>query len=213
MPFHFTSEQLKQALLAVTDRIEREKEYLSELDRAVGDGDHGVTMSIGWRAVAAKLQETQQQDCGAICQQTAMAFLNAVGSSVGPLYSTAFLRAGAAVQGKSSLSANDSLAFWSAFAQGIQERGKAQIGDKTMVDTWGPAVDRLKQACANHGDFVSGFAEAVAAGEAGMRSTVDMLSRAGRSSRLGNRSIGHQDPGATSAYYILETFLDAYKRI
>lgn len=207
-----TSGDFKQALLTIADKIEQEKDYLSDLDRAVGDGDHGVTMSIGWQAIKGKLEELKdQENCGDICKAIGMTFLNAVGSSVGPLYATAFLRGGMAVQGKSELDQEDITNFWVAAVKGIQERGKAQVGDKTMVDTWVPAIEALQKAYDQGKDLISCLEEAVSAGEKGMKSTADMLSQKGRSSRLGNRSLGHQDPGATSGYLILSAFLESVK--
>lgn len=203
------AEQLKQLLLDIASKIEQEKDYLSQLDRAVGDGDHGVTMSIGWQAVKGRLENElkDEQDCGQICKDTAMTFLNAVGSSVGPLYATAFLKGASLFRGKSSLTKRDIIEFLIAAGKAIQERGKANVGDKTMVDTWIPAVEALEQAHKEKKSLIECMEAAVSEGEKGMKSTADMVSKKGRSSRLGDRSKGHQDPGATSSYLILETFL------
>lgn len=209
-----TTDDFKQALLNIAEKIEQEKEYLSELDRALGDGDHGVTMSIGWQAVKTKLEELkEQQDAGEVCKAVAMTFLNAVGSSVGPLYATAFIRGSAVLQGKSELSEDDVIEFWVAAVKGILERGKAQVGDKTMVDTWVPAIEALQKAREDGKSLTDSLEAAVAAGEAGMKATAQMLSKKGRSSRLGDRVLGHQDPGATSAFMILSTFSDSVKSI
>lgn len=211
---HLTTEHFKQTLLRIVEKIEQEKEYLSELDRALGDGDHGVTMSIGWQAIKGKLEELKdQQDAGEICKSVGMTFLNAVGSSVGPLYATAFIRGGAVLQGKSTLSEEDIIQFWLAAVQGILDRGKAQAGEKTMVDTWIPAIEALKKAREEGRDLLAALNTAVIAGEEGMQSTKNMLSKKGRSSRLGDRALGHQDPGATSAWMILSTFTDSVKSL
>jgi phosphoenolpyruvate---glycerone phosphotransferase subunit DhaL len=211
----FTSENLKTFLQNVVNIIEDNKDYLSELDRKIGDGDHGVTMSIGWQAVKAKLDgELQNEnDCGKICITTGRTFLSAVGSSVGPLYATGFLRGAKVIQNKSEITGEELKDFWLAFIEGIKERGQAQVGDKTMVDTLQPAMDALKENFAQSGDFVSAFSEAVTAGEKGMKSTKDLLSKRGRSSRLGERSIGNLDPGATSAFLILSTFGSTLKSL
>ncbi|OUM97614.1 MAG: dihydroxyacetone kinase subunit L [Paenibacillaceae bacterium ZCTH02-B3] len=210
----FTSAHLRQILGAIAEEIERQKDHLSALDRELGDGDHGVTMSIGWQAVMKALRDVPETaDCAAICQTVGMAFLNAVGSSVGPLYATAFLRAGAAVKGVDPLSAQDLLNFWTAFVGGIIERGKAKVGEKTMVDTWQPALDALRKAYEEGKDVAECFRLAAAAGKEGMLATASMVSAKGRSSRLGNRSVGHQDPGATSAYIILSTFSDQLQNL
>lgn len=205
-----TTNLFKQILLQIADRMEKEKDYLSELDRAVGDGDHGVTMSIGWQAIKEKLKEfDNQSQCGDISKAVGMTFLSAVGSSVGPLYATAFIRGAAVLQGKDELNEDDMIEFWVSAVQGIQDRGKAQLGDKTMMDTWIPVIEYLQEGKHQGRDFVSCLKGASAAGEKGMEATKDMISQKGRSSRLGERSLGHQDPGATSAYFIFSTFCDA----
>ncbi len=166
-------------------------------------------MSIGWRAVVEKLDSREHEDCSAVCKETAMAFLNAVGSSVGPLYATAFIRGAAALQGKSELTEDDVIQFWKAAIEGIQERGKAQIGDKTMIDAWVPAMQSMLQARDEGRDLQACLQQAAAASEEGMKSTSQLVSRLGRSSRLGERSVGHIDPGAASAFYILSAFTEA----
>jgi dihydroxyacetone kinase-like protein len=199
----------KQIFTYIAARIEERKDEFSALDREAGDGDHGVTMSLGWQAIVQKINAYDGDDCGAMCKDMAMSFLNAVGSSVGPLYATAFLRAGAALQGKAELQDDDLVQFWTIAVKGIQERGKAQVGDKTMMDTWIPAMDTLQQAQEEGKGLVESFEAAVRAGEQGMNSTADIVAQKGRSSRLGERSIGHIDPGAASAYSILKAFTEA----
>lgn len=209
----FTAENFKTFLQNIVTLIEEKKDYLSELDRKLGDGDHGVTMSIGWQAVNEKLNNElkTEEDLGKICITTGRTFLSAVGSSVGPLYATGFLRGAKVLQNKSEASDADLTDFWVAFIEGIKERGQAEVGDKTMVDTLQPALDALKNSFDQSGDFEAAFSAAVDAGERGMKSTIDLLSKRGRSSRLGERSLGNQDPGATSAFYILSTFLSTIK--
>ncbi|MGG3448913.1 MULTISPECIES: dihydroxyacetone kinase subunit DhaL [Bacillaceae] len=208
-----TAEDLKTFLKNVVVMIEEQKEYLCELDRKLGDGDHGVTMSIGWQAVNEKLEAElkDEQDCGKICITTGRTFLSAVGSSVGPLYATGFMRGAKAFQGKSELTDVELKDFWVAFVEGIKERGKAEVGDKTMIDTLQPTLESLQTNFEKSNDFLAAFSEAVIAAEQGMESTKEMLSKRGRSSRLGERSLGTKDPGATSAYLILDTFLTTIK--
>lgn len=193
----------------VVNVMEEEKDYLCELDRKLGDGDHGVTMSIGWQAVNEQLYDklSEEEDCGKISSNVGMTFLNAVGSSVGPLYATGFMRGGKSIKGKSTLNDTDLAEFWISFITGVKERSQAEIGDKTIIDTLEPAVNALKDNFLKTNDFVSAFTEAVSAGKEGMESTTNLISKIGRSSRLGERSKGFQDPGATSAYMILKTFL------
>ncbi|RDW20635.1 dihydroxyacetone kinase subunit DhaL [Oceanobacillus chungangensis] len=192
----------------VTEVIENEKDYLCELDRKLGDGDHGVTMSIGWQSVNEKLDTEllDETDCGKISSVVGMTFLNAVGSSVGPLYATGFIKGAKVLKNKTELTDSDIAEFWVAFVNGVKERGKAQVGDKTIVDTLDPFAKKLEAKFAESQDILAAFSEAVQAGERGMESTKDLISKIGRSSRLGERSLGVQDPGATSAYLIIETF-------
>ncbi|WP_347835053.1 DAK2 domain-containing protein [Gracilibacillus sp. JCM 18860] len=134
----YTIENYKQFLYAVIEMMEKEKDYLSELDRKLGDGDHGVTMSIGWQAVKEKLDNELQNERdggGEISKVVAKTFLNAVGSSVGPLYATGFLRGSKVLKGKTEFNHSELLDFWIAFGDGIKERGQAEVGDKTMIDT------------------------------------------------------------------------------
>ncbi|GKU83284.1 dihydroxyacetone kinase subunit DhaL [Niallia sp. NCCP-28] len=209
----FTAEDLKRFLNNVVEMIEEQKDYLSELDRKLGDGDHGVTMSIGWQAIDEKLKTDlkEEQDCGKIAVSAGKTFLSAVGSSVGPLYATGFLRGSKAFQNKTELVDQDLADFWIAFIEGVKDRGKAEVGDKTMIDTLQPTLEALKSHFMLTNDFLSAFTEAVSAGEKGMLSTKELLSKRGRSSRLGERSLGFQDPGATSAYFILSAFLETVK--
>lgn len=211
----YTAEDWKRYFKSVAVAIDKEKDILSELDRKIGDGDHGVTMSIGWQAVKEKLEGELKdaQDCGKICVAVGRIFLNAVGSTVGPLYATGFLRGANVLQQKSMLSGEDLVQFWTAFVDGIKARGQAEVGDKTMVDTFAPARDALRENFAQSGDLLRAFTEAVAAGEQGMRSTRELISKKGRSSRLGQRSVGNQDPGATSAYILLQTFLQSIRAV
>ncbi|NHN29537.1 dihydroxyacetone kinase subunit DhaL [Paenibacillus agricola] len=204
-------QDFKNMLLHVQSRIEEQKDYLSELDRALGDGDHGVTMSLGWEAIADKVNAFEAEDCGLLCKEVAMCFLNAVGSSVGPLYATAFLRGATVLQGKSVISKQAMVEFWAAMVKGIQERGKAQLGDKTMLDTWIPAIESLQKAYQEDQELIACLGEAVQAAEQGMESTKNLMSKKGRSSKLGDRALGHQDPGATSAFIILSASYEFLK--
>ncbi|QGH36369.1 dihydroxyacetone kinase subunit L [Gracilibacillus salitolerans] len=203
----YTTDQYKQYLYDVIEMIENEKDYLSDLDRKLGDGDHGVTMSIGWQAVKKKLDKElkDETDGGEINKVVAKTFLNAVGSSVGPLYATGFLRGSKILKGKSELEDQDLFDFWIAFGEGIKERGQAEVGDKTMIDSIDPLVQSLR-AQKNTQSFLQAMDKALKEAERGMLSTKDMVSNKGRSSRLGNRSKGFQDPGATSAYAIMKCF-------
>lgn len=206
---NITAEDYKDYLKQVVNVIEEEKDYLCELDRKLGDGDHGVTMSIGWQAIKEDLNEklAEEKDCSKISSTIGMTFLNAVGSSVGPLYATGFIKGAQSVKGKEKLNDKDLANYWIAFGDGIKERSQAEVGDKTIIDTLEPMIKVLKDQFRSTGNFLESFKEAVHAAEKGMKSTEHMISKIGRSSRLGERSIGVQDPGATSAYIIIATFL------
>lgn len=210
-----TAKEYKEFLQAVVDMVEEEKDYLCELDRKLGDGDHGVTMSIGWQAIQEKLNNEllDENDLGKISLVTGKTFLSAVGSSVGPLYATGFMRGAKVVKGKTTFTDDDLKDFWVAFAHGIQERGQANVGDKTMIDTLIPFSNKLEEAYSETNDFYKSYEAAIKSAEVGMKSTKDIVSKLGRSSRLGERSLGFQDPGATSVYYILRAFLSTLERI
>lgn len=191
----------------IGEAVEAEQAYLSELDRVIGDGDHGVSMAIGWRAIRERLDQLAEvEEIGAIVQEISRTFLDSVGASVGPLYGMGWMRGSAAVAGKTAVSAEDLGQFWIAVVQGIQKIGKAERGDKTMLDTWIPIAEVLEKDTA----WPEAWEEAVKAGREGMESTKDMISRKGRSGRLGDRSKGGIDPGAASAQLIFATFVEAY---
>ena len=203
-----TAQDFRNYFKQIVEMIEEEKDYLCELDRKLGDGDHGVTMSIGWQAVNEKLDNelSQEEDCSKVSIVAGKTFLSAVGSSVGPLYATGFMRGAKEIKGQTEVSEEDLVNYWVAFGKGIKERGQAEVGDKTMVDTLEPFFRTLEEEYASSRDFGASFSRAVDAAKAGMESTKDLLSKRGRSSRLGDRSIGAQDPGATSAYLIVSKF-------
>ncbi|MFD1848828.1 dihydroxyacetone kinase subunit DhaL [Oceanobacillus bengalensis] len=209
----FSAKDFKDFFKAIVTMVEEEKDYLCELDRKLGDGDHGVTMSIGWQAVNEKLNNEllEEEDCAKVSITVGKTFLSAVGSSVGPLYATGFMRGAKVVKGKTVVNDNDLAEYWIAFAKGIKERGQAEVGDKTMIDTLEPFYIALEKAFAETPDFLTAFTKAVSEAKKGMESTKDLVSKKGRSSRLGERSVGAQDPGATSAFFILSTFLDIAK--
>ncbi len=192
----------------ITDAIEADKERLCKLDGVIGDADHGVTMSIGFLAVriALKTLDPATSEPTAVFNLAAKSFLNAVGASSGPLYATAFLRAGAAAKGKATLDRDAMVATIGAMAKGIQDRGKGERGDKTMLDAWIPAAEAAASAAEAGGDMRACLDAALAAAETGAEATKTMVASKGRASRLGERSLGHMDPGAASAVTILKVF-------
>jgi dihydroxyacetone kinase-like protein len=195
-------------LEALAARVKEERAYLTALDSPIGDADHGTNLDRGFSAVAAKLPDMADQDLGAILRMVGTTLVSTVGGASGPLYGTAFLRAGAALAGHQTASLHDIVAALRAALDGIMQRGKAQRGEKTMIDAIAPAVEAVYAALARGAAPREAAREAVAAAEEGMRSTIPMLATKGRASYLGERSIGHQDPGATSAYLMARVALE-----
>ena len=203
-----------QIILSICDNVEKEKDYLSELDRATGDGDHGVTMSIGWNAVKEKITTLDDNlTFDKICIQIASSFLSAVGASAGPLYATALMRGGAKLKDLSVINSSHISDFFEAAANGIQDRGKANLGDKTMLDVWLPTAEKIKEASNNTEDIIKILEKGSHAANESMLSTKEMLSKKGRSSKLGERSKGHIDPGAASSALIFRTFHEAVQNL
>jgi dihydroxyacetone kinase-like protein len=196
---------------AVATAIEADKDRLCQLDGVIGDADHGIAMALGFNAVRDALAplDLTTLEPTALLNTAAKSFLNAVGASSGPLYATAFMRAAVAVKGKAVLEGTDIIALLRAMAQGIQDRGKAEIGEKTMVDAWLPAADAATAAHAAGKSISESLEAALAAARRGAEATKDMIAAKGRSSRLGERSLGHMDPGAASAVTVIEAMRES----
>jgi dihydroxyacetone kinase-like protein len=201
--------QMLRALENMCDTIENEKEYLSELDGAIGDGDHGVNMAKCFRQVKKKLAESSAEDVGTLFKDVGMVVLNSVGGAMGALYGTFFLKLARESAGKSEVNLSDLVGMLQTGEKGILEIGKAGPGDKTLVDTLSPAVRAIEAAEKEGKPLPQALAEFEAAAKKGMASTRDMLAKIGRASRLGQRTIGHQDAGATSCYFILRSLASA----
>ena len=204
-----TTPQMLKALESMCDTIENEKEYLSDLDGAIGDGDHGVNMAKCFREVKKKLAESSAEDVGTLFKDVGMVVMNSVGGAMGALYGTFFLKLSQESVGKAEVNLNDLVAIFQAGEQGILDIGKANLGDKTLIDTLSPAV-RAIEAAEKEGKTLAGaLADFEQAAKQGMEATKDMLAKMGRASRLGERTIGHQDAGATSCYFILRSWASA----
>ena len=196
---------------AFAAEIGANKEQLTQLDAAVGDGDHGINMDRGMSAVLAKLDAaTEEQDIGALLKTVGMTLVSTVGGAGGPLYGTLFLQMGTAVSGKDQLDPDDWAAALEAGIAGVQARGKAEPGDKTMIDALIPGRDALKSALAEGASFEDALRQSADAAGQGMRDTIPLVARKGRASYLGERSAGHQDPGATSSHLLLETAAETW---
>lgn len=207
-----TVEHVTHFLTATARLIRAHRDELTALDAAIGDADHGANLDRGFAAVLARLPTVADKDIGTVLKTTGMTIVSTVGGASGPLYGTAFVRAGMALADRHEMSAEDVVLALEAALDGIVARGKAQPGEKTMVDALMPAVEALRTALADGRSLAQSLQAAAAAAEAGARATIPMLAMKGRASYLGERSIGHQDPGATSTAYILRALAMACRR-
>lgn len=184
------------------------KQYLTDLDAAIGDADHGINMARGFTKVMEKLPTVADKDIGNILKTVGMTLISSVGGASGPLYGTFYMRAGTAVAAKEELDNDDLVAMLQAGVEGIIQRGRAELEDKTMIDAWSPALVALKTAVDAGETTAVALQQAVAAAAQGVKATVPLKARKGRASYLGERSMGHQDPGATSTHLILNALLE-----
>ena len=193
-----TSEQVIRWLERFAGLVTENKDYLTQLDAAIGDADHGANMDRGFQAVLAKKSDLAGKDITTILKTVAMTLLSTVGGASGPLYGTFFLQASQAAGGKSEISPEEFGVLLEKALAGILQRGKAAPGDKTMVDALQPAVETYQATLKSGQPFAEALLAASNAAEKGMEGTIPLLAKKGRASYLGERSIGHQDPGATS---------------
>lgn len=203
-----TREDVGESLRAIARTIAENRDFLTKLDAEIGDADHGINLDRGFTAAMARLEALADGDIGAMLKGVGMALVASVGGAGGPLYGTFFMRMGAAAAGKGELAGEDLVAALDAGITGVVERGKASRGDKTMLDALFPAVEALRRALGQGDDLVVALTRATEAAEEGMRATIPMKALKGRASYLGERSIGHQDPGATSSYLILRAITE-----
>lgn len=203
--------QILEWLQAFATEIEQNKAYLTELDAAIGDADHGINMDRGFKKAIVQLPTLTDKDISNILKAVSMTLISSIGGASGPLYGTWFLRASTAVVGKQELTEQDVLGLLQAGLDGVLQRGKAQLGDKTMVDVLSPAVAAFGQAVGESKGTLEAMQQAVAAAQIGLQETIPMQAKKGRASYLGERSIGHPDPGGTSAYLMLKSLLGVLK--
>ena len=203
-----TTEDTLRWINQVTLVLRENREFLTQLDSPIGDADHGINMDRGFKAVLEKLPTVAAMDIGSILKTVGTTLVSTVGGASGPLYGTAFLRAGMATSGKHELYEADVVNLLEVALEGVKARGKAQPGEKTMVDALTPALAAAKEAEAQNLGLSELLRRASEAAEKGMKATIPMLATKGRASYLGERSIGHQDPGATSSWLILKTLAD-----
>lgn len=202
--------RIYECISLIAERITANKDFLTELDREIGDSDHGINMARGFSAVMEKLSP-DDSDIGATLKKAGMTLLSKVGGASGPLYGTAYMEAGKITAGKTELTPQDMKAVMEAAIAGIQKRGKAVKGEKTMLDALIPASETFSAKIAEGSDMVSALESACESAREGVEYTKTIIATKGRASYLGERSIGHQDPGATSTLITLEAIRDSMK--
>ena len=190
------------------DHIAEQKDFLTQLDAAIGDADHGANMHRGFQAVLKKSPELQDKDLGTVFKTVAMTLISTVGGASGALYGTFFLQASTVATGKTEVSPTEFVGILEKGLAGIVLRGKAAIGDKTMVDALQPAIKALRQNLENGSSLPEAMAKALEAAQNGAKSTIPLVAKKGRASYLGERSANHQDPGATSTALLFQALAE-----
>ena len=185
--------------------LDEHKACLTDLDAAIGDADHGVNIARGFNTVAQKIAAQPSQSLGLLFKTAGMTLMSAVGGASGMLYGNFFLKAAAVAGDRSTLDDADLLAVLEAGRDGIVQRGRAELGDKTMIDAWTPALATLREALAAEQPLTTALTRCAATAQQAMAATIPLQARKGRASYLGERSVGHQDPGATSTYLLLRS--------
>lgn len=197
-----STEKTVVAIQEMAAAMEENKQHLTKLDSEIGDGDHGNNMHRGFQAVLESLEGTEAETPAGVLKAVSSALISKVGGAAGPLYGTAFLRASTALGDKEAVSPEDAAEAIEAALGGIKQRGKAELGDKTIVDALEPAVEAAKEAAG--GSVAEVFRAAAEAAQKGVEDTENLVARKGRASYLGERAVGYQDPGATSTYLLLD---------
>lgn len=197
----------KQWIMLANEKIQQNKVYLTSLDQAIGDGDHGLNMARGFQEVVNKLDQNEYADLGLLFKDVGMTLISKVGGASGPLYGTAFMKASMSLKDKKTVTHSELAEALSASLEGLKARGHAQVGDKTMIDVWEPVVFYLCEL----GDNLNPK-ELTNLSQEKMEETKDLMAKKGRAAYLGKRSIGHIDPGATSSFYLFESLADVLER-
>lgn len=198
------SSKVLEIIRAIGLKMEEEKEYLTELDQPIGDSDHGINLARGFGAVEGKLDSLEGKDIGTILKMVGMTLVSTVGGASGPLYGTAYMKAGMVLAGKNEMDITDFLAMMKAAVEGVMQRGHATVEEATMLDAMVPSLKAMKDAAAEGKSVREALEAGVRAAWAGAEHTKDLVATKGRASYVGERGLGHQDPGATSYSYMLE---------
>lgn len=199
-----------EILMSMGKVMEENKEFLTDLDNTIGDGDHGINMARGFAEVEKQTGGFADKDIGSILKAVGMTLVSKVGGSSGPLYGTAFMKAGMTIGAKNEIGIDDFLSGLEVGIEGVKARGKSTTGEKTMLDAMVPALEAMKEKKGQGADVKEILLAGVAAAEEGVEATKPMVATKGRASYLGERSVGHQDPGATSFTLLLKEICNAY---
>lgn len=202
------TKQMAAIIKGMAKKIEAEKDYLTQLDNEIGDGDHGINLARGFETVEKKLPSLAGGDIGALLKGVGMQLVSTVGGASGPLYGTAFMKAGMACKGLTELDGPAFVKAMEAAVDGIKMRGKATEGEKTMLDALCPALKVMQDEVAAGKSLKEALQDAAVAAEKGVEYTKTIIATKGRASYLGERSLGHQDPGATSSLYLLQVLAE-----
>lgn len=203
-----TKEDVIRFLQRSAELLRQNRDYLTQLDSTIGDADHGINMDRGFTKIMSNLDSVKDKDIGSILRASSMALLSSVGGAAGPLYGTAFMYAAKVLDKKEEITPEELYQALKSALEGIQARGKATEGEKTMVDAIAPALRAFEEKLQAGASLKEILQAAVKAAEEGMKNTIPMKATKGRASYLGERSIGHQDPGATSSYLLFKAMLD-----
>lgn len=202
------SKKVLEIIRAIGLKMEAEKEYLTELDQPIGDSDHGINMARGFAAVEGKLPDLEGKDIGTILKTVGMTLVSTVGGASGPLYGSAYMKAGMALAGKEEMDMDDFLSMMDTAVQAVEQRGKATVEEATMLDAMVPSLKAMKEAAAEGKSAKEVLKTGVGAAWDGAEHTRDLVATKGRASYVGERGLGHQDPGATSYSYMLEVIAE-----
>ncbi|ACE60734.1 dihydroxyacetone kinase subunit DhaL [Actinobacillus pleuropneumoniae] len=205
-----SKQQILQWLENCNQVMTEQRDFLTQLDTEIGDGDHGLNMQRGFSKALEKIATVSDKDIGTILKTVGMTLLSQVGGASGPLYGTLFIKGSQVANGKEQLTFEELVSIFKAGVEGIIARGRAEPGDKTLCDVWLPLLDELAQADHSQPEAVL-LNQAVEKAENFAKATVPMTAKKGRASYLGERSVGHADPGATSSYYLIKALADAVK--
>ena len=203
----------KNSIINIGEMIEEKRDHLSHLDSEIGDGDHGINLSIGFREVIKNIDEIYEsaEDIASFLRKVGMTLLGKVGGASGPLYGSYFMKMGSNAKGKKEVTFEDFVCMIESGVESVEKRGKATTGQKTMIDSLRPGIDFLKAQILDENE-IEVFGEYIDKMKQGAEDTIEMIAEKGRSARLGERAVGHKDPGAESSWLIMNAFYEELKK-